>query len=130
MVASSPVRHESPGGGHQPSTVEVHPYQAPWKALTEFALQNEIHVDQAPFQQLVSSFGGGGGGSGPGVAGESTDDDDDTVVSLEERSRGGHRHCIKVQQHQQQHPSLYAHHLVPPSQSVPPQHAHFATTTN
>lgn len=67
MVASSPVRHESPMP--HPNPVEVQSYQAPWKALTDFAMQSEI--DQPPFQQLVSSF-------------VECSDEDDSVVSLDE----------------------------------------------
>ncbi|CAI9733992.1 gene enhancer ISL-1-like isoform X1 [Octopus vulgaris] len=50
MVASSPVRHESP---MQANPVEVQSYQPAWKALTEFTLQNDL--DHPPFQQLLSS---------------------------------------------------------------------------
>lgn len=138
MVATSPVRHESPAS-LQPTAVEVHHYQAPWKALTEFALQNEIPVDQAPFQQLVSTFGGSGGGG----HGELTDDDDDdTVVSLEERTRNGNRHSIKTRHSQQQQqqkqlpqpaplpPPIYPSHLVrPPPSSLPQSHVHFTAAT-
>lgn len=138
MVATSPVRHESPAS-LQPTAVEVHHYQAPWKALTEFALQNEIPVDQAPFQQLVSTFGGSGGGG----HGELTDDDDDdTVVSLEERTRNGNRHSIKTRHSQQQQqqkqlpqpaplpPPIYPPHLVrPPPSSLPQSHVHFTAAT-
>ncbi|CAG0899081.1 unnamed protein product [Darwinula stevensoni] len=54
MIASSPVRHESPIG-IQP--VEVQSYQPPWKALTEFAMQADLdRLDPSapPFQHLVS----------------------------------------------------------------------------
>lgn len=51
MIASSPVRHDAT---MQPNPVEVQSYQAPWKALSDFAMQNEL--EQAPFQQLVSAF--------------------------------------------------------------------------
>lgn len=59
MVASSPVRHEPPPN-LQPNPVEVQSYQAPWKALSEFAMgpaggEMEPH-GQAPFQQLVRAF--------------------------------------------------------------------------
>ncbi|ELT92649.1 hypothetical protein CAPTEDRAFT_219057 [Capitella teleta] len=53
MVASSPVRHEPPQS-MQPTPVEVQHYQAPWKALSEFAMQSEL--EQPPFQQLVRPF--------------------------------------------------------------------------
>lgn len=65
MVASSPVRHESP---MQANPVEVQSYQPPWKALSEFAMQSEL--EHPPFQQLVSSF----------VCDVSHDDDDDDHV--------------------------------------------------
>lgn len=51
MVASSPVRHESP---MQANPVEVQSYQPPWKALSEFAMQSEL--EHPPFQQLMNSF--------------------------------------------------------------------------
>ncbi|KAJ8304329.1 hypothetical protein KUTeg_017912 [Tegillarca granosa] len=51
MVASSPVRHESPVQANQ---VEVQSYQPPWKALSDFAMQSEL--EQPPFQQLMNSF--------------------------------------------------------------------------
>ena len=50
MVATSPERHD---GGLQANQVEVQSYQAPWKVLSDFALQSEI--DQPAFQQLVSA---------------------------------------------------------------------------
>lgn len=48
MVAASPERHD---GGIQANPVEVQSYQAPWKVLSDFALQSDI--DQPAFQQLV-----------------------------------------------------------------------------
>lgn len=54
MVASSPVRHESPIGM---TPLEVQAYQPPWKALTDFALHTDLdRLDQnAPsFHHLVS----------------------------------------------------------------------------
>ena len=72
LVASSPVRHgeTSPGGGVGSAgggggvggggginPVEVHAYAPPWKALTEFALHNDLErIDpSAPhFQQLIN----------------------------------------------------------------------------
>ena len=65
MVATSPVRHESP---MQANPVEVQSYQPPWKALSEFAMQSEL--EHPPFQQLVSSF----------VCDVNHDDDDDDHV--------------------------------------------------
>jgi hypothetical protein len=91
MVATSPVRHETPAN-LQLAPIEVHHQCSadlvtitssvtsgaatapPWKALTDFALQTEL--DQPPFQQLVSSFGESSG-----------DEDDDTVVCLEPEPR-------------------------------------------
>ncbi|CAG0914311.1 unnamed protein product [Notodromas monacha] len=57
MVASSPVRHESPLSGIQP--VEVTSYQPPWKALADFAMQGDldrIDPQNPPFQQLVNQM--------------------------------------------------------------------------
>jgi insulin gene enhancer protein ISL-1 len=67
LVASSPVRHgeTSPGGGGGGggvggggiNPVEVHAYAPTWKALTEFALHNDLErIDpSAPhFQQLIN----------------------------------------------------------------------------
>ncbi|XP_063433216.1 insulin gene enhancer protein ISL-1-like isoform X1 [Mytilus trossulus] len=51
MVASSPVRHESP---MQVNPVEVQSYQPPWQALSDFAMKNDM--EQPPFQQLMNSF--------------------------------------------------------------------------
>jgi insulin gene enhancer protein ISL-1 len=54
MVASSPVRHESPLGMNP---IEVHSYQPPWKALSDFALHTDLdRLDPTapPFQQLVN----------------------------------------------------------------------------
>lgn len=52
MVASSPVRHDSPLGVHP---LEVQAYQPPWKALSDFALHSDLEQPHAPaFQQLVN----------------------------------------------------------------------------
>nr|CAD7459519.1 unnamed protein product [Timema tahoe] len=54
MVASSPVRHESPLGMNP---IEVQSYQPPWKALSDFALHTDLdRLDPSapPFQHLVS----------------------------------------------------------------------------
>lgn len=40
MVASSPVRHDSPLNLH---ALEVQAYQPPWKALSEYALNADLH---------------------------------------------------------------------------------------
>lgn len=57
LVASSPVRHESPLGMNP---VEVQSFPPPWKALTDFALHTDLdRLDQSapPFQQLVNQVG-------------------------------------------------------------------------
>ena len=61
MVATSPVRHESPVGMNP---VEIHSYEPPWKALTEFALHTDLDrlnngppgvgSHGPPFQHLVN----------------------------------------------------------------------------
>ena len=63
MVATSPVRHESPVGMNP---VEIHSYEPPWKALTEFALHTDLDrlnngpgagpgaPNGPPFQHLVN----------------------------------------------------------------------------
>ncbi|XP_063980609.1 insulin gene enhancer protein ISL-1 isoform X1 [Diachasmimorpha longicaudata] len=58
MVASSPVRHESPIGM---TPLEVQAYQPPWKALSDFALHTDLErMDpNAPsFHHLVSQMHG------------------------------------------------------------------------
>lgn len=55
MVATSPVRHDSPVGMNP---VEIHSYEPPWKALTDFALHTDL-------DRLNSSNPGPGGGNGP-----------------------------------------------------------------
>ncbi|XP_014273596.1 insulin gene enhancer protein ISL-1 isoform X2 [Halyomorpha halys] len=60
MVASSPVRHESPLGMNP---IEVTSYQPPWKALSDFALHTDLErLDPSapPFQHLVSQLHGHG----------------------------------------------------------------------
>ncbi len=54
MVATSPVRHESPVGL---SPVEVQSYEPPWKALTDFALHTDLdrlNPNTPHFQHLVN----------------------------------------------------------------------------
>ncbi|XP_062545649.1 insulin gene enhancer protein isl-1 [Armigeres subalbatus] len=69
MVASSPVRHDSPLNMHG---LEVTAYQPPWKALSDFALHSDLDSNGAinthtpAFQHLVNQMhgydvGGGGG---------------------------------------------------------------------
>jgi len=59
MVASSPVRHESPLGANP---VEIQSYHPPWKALTEFALHHpdmdRIDPREPHFQHLVNQMHG------------------------------------------------------------------------
>lgn len=56
MVASSPVRHDSPIGVHP---LEVQAYQPPWKALNDFALHSDLERPHQPaFQQLVNQMHG------------------------------------------------------------------------
>ncbi|CAG9834230.1 unnamed protein product [Diabrotica balteata] len=56
MVASSPVRHDSPIGVHP---LEVQAYQPPWKALSDFALHADLEQPHQPaFQQLVNQMHG------------------------------------------------------------------------
>ncbi|XP_015921388.1 insulin gene enhancer protein ISL-1 isoform X3 [Parasteatoda tepidariorum] len=58
MVATSPVRHESP---IQMNPIEVQTYQPPWKALTEYAaMQPDIDPTAPHFQQIVSQMHGYG----------------------------------------------------------------------
>ncbi|XP_035775897.1 insulin gene enhancer protein isl-1-like [Anopheles albimanus] len=77
MVASSPVRHDSPLNLHG---LEVTAYQPPWKALSDFALHSDLDSNGAinthtpAFQHLVNQMhgydvgngAGGGPGGGPG----------------------------------------------------------------
>lgn len=52
MVASSPVRHDSPLGMHP---LDVQAYQPPWKALSDFALHTDLEQPHTPaFQHLVN----------------------------------------------------------------------------
>ncbi|XP_055600990.1 insulin gene enhancer protein isl-1 isoform X1 [Uranotaenia lowii] len=71
MVASSPVRHDSPLNLHG---LEVTSYQPPWKALSDFALHSDldgngvINPHTPAFQHLVNQMHGydvGGGGGMP-----------------------------------------------------------------
>lgn len=56
MVASSPVRHDSPLGVHP---LEVQAYQPPWKALSDFAMHADLDQPHQPaFQQLVNQMHG------------------------------------------------------------------------
>ncbi|XP_014215017.1 insulin gene enhancer protein ISL-1 [Copidosoma floridanum] len=58
MVASSPVRHESPIGM---TPLEVQAYQPPWKALSDFALHTDLErldPNTPTFHHLVSQMHG------------------------------------------------------------------------
>ena len=55
MVATSPVRHESPVGMNP--AVEIQPYEPPWKALADFALHTDLdrlNPNAPQFQHLVN----------------------------------------------------------------------------
>ena len=63
MVATSPVRHDSPvGGGPGPSggaggPVDIQSYEPPWKALSDFALHTDLdrlNPNAPHFQHLVN----------------------------------------------------------------------------
>ncbi|XP_026276190.1 insulin gene enhancer protein ISL-1 isoform X2 [Frankliniella occidentalis] len=69
MVASSPVRHESPLGMNP---IEVQSYQPPWKALSDFALHTDLErLDPTtpPFQHLVNQMHGYDVHGGPPIHG-------------------------------------------------------------
>ena len=54
MVATSPVRHDSPVGMNP---IEIQSYEPPWKALTDFALHTDLdrlNPNAPHFQHLVS----------------------------------------------------------------------------
>ncbi|KAL5280069.1 ISL1 family protein [Megaselia abdita] len=61
MVASSPVRHDSPLNLHG---IDVQTYQPPWKALSDFALNADLdnngvmNTHTPAFQQLVNQMHG------------------------------------------------------------------------
>ena len=66
MVATSPVRHDSPvggPGGGGPGGVDIQSYEPPWKALTDFALHTDLDRGLNPnaanphFQHLVNQVG-------------------------------------------------------------------------
>ena len=61
MVATSPVRHDSPVGGPSGSVpggpVDIQSYEPPWKALSDFALHSDIdrlNPNGPNFQHLVN----------------------------------------------------------------------------
>ena len=54
MVATSPVRHDSPVGMNP---VDIQSYEPPWKALTDFALHTDLdrlNPNAPHFQHLVN----------------------------------------------------------------------------
>ena len=54
MVATSPVRHDSPVGMNP---IEIQSYEPPWKALTDFALHTDLdrlNPNAPHFQHLVN----------------------------------------------------------------------------
>ncbi|XP_054160623.1 insulin gene enhancer protein isl-1-like isoform X2 [Oppia nitens] len=55
LIATSPVRHESP---IQVNPLEVQTYQPPWKALADYALQPDIDPNAPHFQHLVNQMHG------------------------------------------------------------------------
>merc|ERR1719481_284066 len=55
MVATSPVRQESPLGI---SPVDISGYHPPWKSLTDFALRSDIDHSSPHFNSLVSQMHG------------------------------------------------------------------------
>ena len=57
MVATSPVRHDSPVGMNP---IEIQSYEPPWKALTDFALHTDLdrlNPNAPHFQHLVNQVG-------------------------------------------------------------------------
>lgn len=96
-MASSPVRHEPPAG-MQATPVEVQSYPAPWKALSDFAMQSDLEQATAPFQQLVNSFGGGGDCG-------SSDDEASVMTSMDETGVLMHHPGLSYHHH---------HHVLPP----------------
>ena len=139
MVASSPVRHEPPPN-MQPNPVEVQSYQAPWKALSEFAAMGpgggEMDHGQAPFQQLVSAFGDSP--PLPVPPSDEGDDDDDRIVTLDDSSPMSNsmagipmshmalfqqrNHFNSIVHHQQQHHQHHHQHHHPPESNVAAPH--------
>lgn len=54
LVATSPVRHESP----VQHPLEVQSYHPPWKAFADYALQHEADPNAPHFQHLVNQVNG------------------------------------------------------------------------
>lgn len=54
LVATSPVRHESP----VQHPFEVQSYHPPWKAFADYALQHEVDPNAPHFQHLVNQVNG------------------------------------------------------------------------
>lgn len=56
MVATSPVRHE-PGQGPLGQALDIHSYQAPWKTLSDYAVNHpdsDLDPNSPQFRQLVN----------------------------------------------------------------------------
>ncbi|XP_022694470.1 insulin gene enhancer protein ISL-1-like isoform X2 [Varroa jacobsoni] len=60
MVATSPVRHE-PGQGPLGQALDIHSYQAPWKTLSDYAVNHpdsDFDPNSPQFRQLVNQMHG------------------------------------------------------------------------
>ena len=57
MVATSPVRHDSPVGPGMIGSSDIQSYEPPWKALSDFALHTDLdrlNPNTPHFQHLVN----------------------------------------------------------------------------
>ena len=61
MIASSPLRtdsprllHPTPGGPGLTGPADIHQYEAPWKALCDFALHSDLDKLNPNYQQIVN----------------------------------------------------------------------------
>ena len=57
MVATSPVRHDSPVGPGMIGSSDIQSYEPPWKALSDFALHTDLdrlNPNAPHFQHLVN----------------------------------------------------------------------------
>ena len=57
MVATSPVRHDSPVGPGMIGSTDIQSYEPPWKALSDFALHTDLdrlNPNTPHFQHLVN----------------------------------------------------------------------------
>ena len=60
MVATSPVRHDSPVGPGMIGSSDIQSYEPPWKALSDFALHTDLdrlNPNTPHFQHLVNQVG-------------------------------------------------------------------------